>query len=213
MHAFCQELKYSSQSEESLPFDRTCIESSASSLPAVWILILEPSFTILNIRSTGNQRCNCDPMFAMFLHRFRQLCVFFCCPFTHFLLIATIRYVGPSSFTLIIRSIGNLRSNGDPIVAMILHRLRQFCVFFWFPFTLLPDFGRIQRMGPSLPILNIRSTGNQRCNCDPMFAIFLHRFRQLCVFFSFPTVTRCTGHRSYHSFCSKVRDSNPVSTK
>jgi hypothetical protein len=79
---------------ESVPFDHTCIESSASSLPAVWIFLflrcvggavwiqmVDPSITTLYIRSTRNHRSYCDPIVTMFLlHCFDQLCVFFWLP-------------------------------------------------------------------------------------------------------------------------------------
>lgn len=76
---------------------------------------------------------------------------------------------------LLIRSTRKQLSNCGPIFAMFPYCLFQLCVFFWWPFTRLLRIGRIH-VEASLTILIICSTGNQRSNCGPLFAMFLYRF-------------------------------------
>jgi hypothetical protein len=65
----------------SVSFASSSVVHSLPLLPIGKIQFADPSLTILCIRSTGNQRSNCDPVVAMFLYRFRQFCVFRWCPF------------------------------------------------------------------------------------------------------------------------------------
>jgi hypothetical protein len=139
----------------------------------------------LSIHSTGNQRSNCDPIVAMFLHRFGQLSVFFWCPRNRLhSVVGRIQGFGPLLITLSNRSTGNHRSSCDPIVAMFLYRFGELSVFFWCPSTrLLTLVGRIQSVGPSFITLMTRSTRNHRSSCDPIVAMHFHRLGQLNVFF------------------------------
>jgi hypothetical protein len=161
-------------------------------LPSIGrIQSLDPMVTTLCIRSTGKQRSNCYPVVAVYLDPFRQLCVFRLCPLS-LIYIGNTQYVDSSFTTLIIRSTGNKFSNRDPVVAMFLYRFRQLCVFRWCPIA-LPPIGRIQCADPSFTTLFIRSTGNKFSKCGQIFAMFLDRFRKLCVLFWFPAARRCPG--------------------
>jgi hypothetical protein len=114
------------------------------------IQILDPTFTTLSKRSTGNQHSNCGPVFAMCLHRFRQLCVFFWCPTATFAPISGIQSEDPSLTTLISYSTRHQHSSCGPIFAKPLYRFSQLCVFFWCPttsFTIVP-ISKIQIVDP-----------------------------------------------------------------
>jgi hypothetical protein len=156
-----------------------------------WIQGIPPSVVTLSVRSTWNQRGDCDPILATVRsYRILQLgvFVFFPCSRTSIYSVdAGIQFIVPSGVTLSSRSTRNQSGNCDPILATVrLYRIFQLDVFVFCPFTLA--FIRqvdiwIKGLAPSAIKLWSRSTRNQRRNCTPILAtVCLYRIFQLAIF-------------------------------
>jgi hypothetical protein len=132
------------------------------------------------------QRVSRQPTFSVFDY----------CPFTRTFSSqgdAGIRGMLPSVTTLPSRSIRNQRGNRDPIFATVrLYRILQLAIFDCCP-AIRPVDARNQFITPSAPTLTIRSTRNQRGNCNPICLILVLAIlllagirnctSQLCIFF------------------------------
>jgi hypothetical protein len=157
-----------------------------------------PSIPTLLFRSTRNHRGNSIPFLATVLsYCYHQPTVFDCSPST---LASThcndvgIEDIFPSVPTLLFCSTRNQRRNCTPVLATVrFDCLLQLDEFAFCPFARIPSRSvGIEAITPSTTTLSIRSTQNERGNCNPIYplllavllpACFRNRTSQLCIFF------------------------------